>query len=452
MKNTNLYSPEDFFPVLKQQAEVDNLLNNDVYKFFMLDFILAHPEYKWIPVRWKMTIRSQDIRTADVIPREKLERELQKTKDLIQGVSQADRSFLRGITDSTGKRLFKEETLDFLADFQLPEFRIWTNDTGNYELEFEGPWENSMMWEIFGLKIVNTLYLSEYLKKEEITDVEFTKMISEVLARLFEDIETFKQNPEVKFSEFWTRRSMSTQFQRMVNEILSEQLPGQYLWTSNVLIAKEMWSANPKGTNAHELRMIPTALYDDPKDIVDEMYDIDRKWIEHYPELGTLLPDTYGTSYYLKNCPEDILLKHTGIRFDSKEPQLAIPEYVNWLLENGQDPQIKIWIPSDGNTAVLASDVATAFHQSIGKLSFGIGTNLTNNTKWTWPRDAEPRGTFGSFSVVIKPSEVMRPDGTWVSTVKLSDNPNKAVWSPERVALFKEIFWAEWMETQNVSV
>jgi hypothetical protein len=71
-----------------------------------------------------MTIRSQDIRTADVIPREKLERELQKTKDLIQGVSQADRSFLRGITDSTGKRLFKEETLDFLADFQLPEFRI----------------------------------------------------------------------------------------------------------------------------------------------------------------------------------------------------------------------------------------------------------------------------------------------------------------------------------------
>lgn len=88
--------------------------------------------------------------------------------------------------------------------------------------------------------------------------------------------------------------------------------------------------------------MIPTALYDDPKAIVDEMYDIDRKWIEHYPELGTLLPDTYGTSYYLKNCPEDILLKHTGIRFDSKEPQQAIPEYVNWLLENGQDPQTKI--------------------------------------------------------------------------------------------------------------
>lgn len=50
-------------------------------------------------------------------------------------------------------------------------------------------------------------------------------MMNEVLARLFEDIETFKQNPEVNFSEFGTRRSMSTQFQRMVNQILSEQLP-----------------------------------------------------------------------------------------------------------------------------------------------------------------------------------------------------------------------------------
>ena len=59
-----------------------------------------------------------------------------------------------------------------------------------------------MMWEIFGLKIVNTLYLSEYLKQEEITDVEFTKMMTQVLAKLFEDIEIFKQNPEVTFSEF----------------------------------------------------------------------------------------------------------------------------------------------------------------------------------------------------------------------------------------------------------
>ena len=452
MKNTNLYSPQDFFPTLNENAEVDNLLNNDVYKFFMLDFILAHPEYRGTPVRWKMTVRNNDIRTADVIPREKLEGQLQKTQNLVQGVSEADRSFLRGITDSAGRRLFREETLDFLKNFKLPDFRIWTDDTGNYELEFEGPWENSMMWEIFGLKIVNTLYLSEYLKQEEITDVEFTKMMTQVLAKLFEDIEIFKQNPEVTFSEFWTRRSASTTYQRMVNSILSEQLPEQYLGTSNVLLAKELWSANPKGTNAHELRMIPTALHDDPDDIIAEMYDIDRKWAAHYPELAILLPDTYGTSYYLENCPDDIILSHVGMRFDSKNPMEAIPEYIDWLLENRQDPQAKIGIPSDGLNAVNAWEIAKAFHNKLWKLSFGIGTNLTNNTKWSYPRPEEPLGPFGSFSVVIKPSEVQRPDGTWVSTVKLSDNPTKAVWSPERVELFKEIFWSAWVVDQEVSV
>jgi len=91
------------------------------------------------------------------------------------------------MTDSTGKRLFREETLSFLKSFKLPDFQI-SQDDGNYELEFEGPWENSMMWEIFGLKIVNALYISEYIKKENISDVEFTQIINQVLARLFDDI------------------------------------------------------------------------------------------------------------------------------------------------------------------------------------------------------------------------------------------------------------------------
>jgi hypothetical protein len=29
--------------------------------------------------------------------------------------------------------------------------------------------------------------------------------------------------------------------------------------------------------------MIPTALYDDPQEIIDTMYDIDRQWMKHFP-------------------------------------------------------------------------------------------------------------------------------------------------------------------------
>lgn len=87
-------------------------------------------------------------------------------------------------------------------------------------MTFEGAWENSMMWEIFALKIVNSLYLSEYIKKEEISDAEFTHIINQVLTRLFDDIKILKSSPQATFSEFGTRRSMSTIFQRMINEIL----------------------------------------------------------------------------------------------------------------------------------------------------------------------------------------------------------------------------------------
>jgi nicotinate phosphoribosyltransferase len=197
--------------------------------------------------------------------------------------------------------------------------------------------------------------------------------------------------------------------------------------------------------------MIPTALYDNPQKIIDTMYDIDRKWQEHFPSLWIILPDTYGTSFYYDNCPQDIIKNHNGTRFDSKDPMEAIPEYVDWLLKNNQNPQEKAWIPSDWLNSRNASEIQETHHDSVGNLSFWIGTNLSNNTKGIYPRKEE-HGPFGSFSVVIKPARVQRPDGTWVSCVKLSDNPEKAVWDSDRVQFFKEIFWANWVKSQEVLV
>ena len=52
----------------------------------------------------------------------------------------------------------------------------------------------------------------------------------------------------------------------------------------------------------------------------------------------------------------------------------------------------------------------------------------------------------------MKPESILRPDGQRVSTVKLSDNPEKAMGSPERVELFKKTFGVEGMERQKVVV
>ena len=60
---TNLpYTLQNSFAPARDEAEVQSLLNNDVYKFLMLDFILARPEYANLNVRWKMKVRNQDVK------------------------------------------------------------------------------------------------------------------------------------------------------------------------------------------------------------------------------------------------------------------------------------------------------------------------------------------------------------------------------------------------------
>lgn len=447
MKNN--FELSDIFPSAKNQCEVQTLLDTDMYKVMMLDFILSHPEYSNLVVTWKMTVRSKDVKTAEIIPEKDLINQLEMTKNL-PGISDEEFVFLQNHTLPNGRKALQDSTLQFLQTNPLSDYHIEKTADGNYDLEFTGTWAESMLWEIFGLKIINSLYLKNYILKDSLSSPEISKIVNTTLDRLYSDIEIFKQSPELRFSEFGSRRAMSAPFQQKVFEILQEEIPNQCIWTSNIHLSR-LAGTKPIGTNAHELRMIPTALYDNPQKIIDTMYDIDRKWQQHFPGLGILLPDTYGTSFYYENCPKDILESHNGTRFDSKDPMEAIPEYVNWLLENDQDPQEKAWIPSDGLTSKNASEIQKQYKNSVGSLSFGIGTNLSNNTKGTYPRE-EKHGPFGSFSVVIKPAKVQRPDGTWVSCVKLSDNPEKAVWDVKRVQHFKEIFWVAGVKSQEVLV
>lgn len=176
------------------------------------------------------------------------------------------------------------------------------------------------------------------------------------MTRLHDDLSIVKASG-ASISDFSTRRAPSTDIHRHDLPIIQETLGSQFTGTSNVMLAREMGSNNPSGTLAHERTMITTALYDDPEDIINQMYEVDRQWQRYFPELAILLPDTYGTSFYLKHAPDDIIRNHTGIRFDSKDPLIAVPEYVNWLVQNGQDPMKKLAISSDGLTSQAIREI-----------------------------------------------------------------------------------------------
>jgi nicotinate phosphoribosyltransferase len=130
----------------------------------------------------------------------------------------------------------------------------------------------------------------------------------------------------------------------------------------------------------------------------------------------------------LKHAP-DWLASWTGIRIDSGDPAAAAEIAIRWWKDRGEDPRQKLVIFSDG----LDVDKIVELHQQfLGrvKVSFGWGTMLTNDFRGLTESDA-----LAPFSVVCKAvSANGRP------TVKLSDNPNKAMGPADEIERYKRVF------------
>ena len=70
-------------------------------------------------------------------------------------------------------------------------------------------------------------------------------------------------------------------------------------------------------------------------------YRVLEMWQRTYQgELLIMLPDTFGTTQFLKDAP-DWAADWTGQRIDSKNPYVAGDEYIEWLKGRGRDPQEK---------------------------------------------------------------------------------------------------------------
>jgi nicotinate phosphoribosyltransferase len=183
------------------------------------------------------------------------------------------------------------------------------------------------------------------------------------------------------------------------------------------------------GTNAHELPMVYAALADSDAELAEAPYKVLADWQEeHEGNLRVILPDTYGTEGFLKRAP-DWLAGWTGIRIDSGDPAAGAEVAIRWWKEKGEDPTKKLVIFSDG---LDVDQIETLHRQFAGrvKVSFGWGTMLTNDFRGLAKDDG-----LAPFSVVCKAvSANGRP------TVKLSDNPNKAMGPAAEIERYKRVF------------
>ncbi len=440
-----------------------SLLDTDFYKLLMLQFIWKH--FPTTRAMFALQNRTSEVRLAETIDLGELREQLESTRRL--RFHKSEMIWLAGNTFYGRRGMFDPAFLEWLdRDFQLSEYELAVED-GQIVLRFNGLWTQTTLWEIYALSIIDELKTRAALKN--LSEFELDILYARAKTRLWEKMERLRGVPGLSLSDFGTRRRHSFLWHEYVVVAMMDVLGENFAGSSNTYMAYKH-DLEAIGTNAHELPMALAALADSDEELRTAQYRLLELWQQTYQgELLILLPDTFGTTQFLRNAP-DWVADWTGQRIDSKDPFVAGDEYIRWLQERGRDPRRMRLIASDAldvdrilalhahfGGKILGDGMAADFHVASDfldperwmphqriRLSGGWGTFLTNDF-----RNCNPRGdaSFNPMSLVCKLTEV---DGR--PAVKLSDNYAKAMGPADEVERYRRIFGSEGIANLPVEV
>jgi nicotinate phosphoribosyltransferase len=400
---------------------VRSLIDNDFYKLLMAQSVLRNrPD---VNVTFSLINRSKSVRLAELIDEGELREQLDHIRTL--RLSRGESTWLRGNTFYGKRQMFRPDFMEWFERLRLPPYHLEKRD-GQYELTFEGRWPEVMLWEIPALAVIMELRSRAVLN--QMGRFELQVLYARAMTKLWEKVERLRRIDSLRLADFGTRRRHSFLWQDWCVQALIEGLGDKFIGTSNCLIALRR-EVEAIGTNAHELPMVYSALAETDEELRQAPYKVLADWHEeHEGNLRIILPDTYGTRGFLAHAP-DWLASWTGIRIDSGDPSEGAETAIAWWKSRGEDPTKKLVIFSDGLDVDRIEELHARFAGRV-KVSFGWGTLLTNDFRGLVPGDA-----LAPFSLVCKAASANgRP------TVKLSDNPNKAMGPPGEVERYRRVF------------
>ncbi|MDB6452639.1 nicotinate phosphoribosyltransferase [Falsirhodobacter sp. 20TX0035] len=400
---------------------VRSLIDTDFYKLLMCQSILRNrPE---TVVKFSLINRTKTVRLGDLIDEGELRQQLDHVRSL--RLTRGESTWLRGNTFYGKRQMFSPDFMEWFENLELPPYHLEKKD-GQYELTFEGTWPEVMLWEIPALAILVELRSRAVL--ERMGRFEIQVLYARAMSKLWEKIERLKKIDGLLIADFGTRRRHSFLWQDWCVQAMREGLGKSFIGTSNCLIAMRR-EVEAIGTNAHELPMVLAALADTDAELAQAPYRVMADWHEeHDGNLRVMLPDTFGSEGFLSRAP-DWLTTWTGIRIDSGDPAAGAERAIRWWQDRGEDPREKLIIFSDGLDVEKIAELHAQFTGRV-RVSFGWGTMLTNDF-----RELVPDGALDPFSLVCK---AVSADGR--PTVKLSDNPSKALGPADQVARYKRVF------------
>jgi nicotinate phosphoribosyltransferase len=431
-----------------------SLLDTDFYKLLMLQFIWKH--FGRTRASFALQNRTTTVPLGEIIDQQQLREQLEATRRL--RLHKSELIWLAGNTFFGRRGMFEPAFLEWLdKDFRLSDYELRIED-GQIVLRFDGLWTETTMWEIYALAIIDELKTRAALKN--LSEFELDVLYARAKTKLFEKMERLRDVPGLSLSDFGTRRRHSFLWHEYVVLAMRETMGASFTGSSNTFLAYKH-DLEAMGTNAHELPMALAALADTDDELRNAQYRMLELWQQTYQgELLILLPDTFGTTQFLRDAP-DWVADWTGQRIDSKDPFAAGDEYIAWLISRGRDPRRKRLIasdaldvdrilalhahfagellngasPDDFRSAADFTDASRWLHKPRIRFSSGWGTFLTNDF-----RNCNPQGDagFAPISLVCKLIEVEgRP------AAKLSDNYAKAMGPADEIARYRRVFGTE---------
>ena len=391
---------------------IHSLLDTDLYKFTMLQVVL----HKFPQTHSVYHFRCRNLEDT-VYPLVEILDELNEQLDLLCTLNfkEDELQYLRSL------RFIKSDFVDYLELFQLKRrfIKASIDNEGRLDIWVEGPMVQAMMFEIFVLAIVNELYFRR---------IRSDAVLAEGQRRLDAKVELLKhyaelqgaEEPPFLVSDFGTRRRYSFAWQKHVVEELHKAAPNVFRGTSNVLLAKEL-GITPIGTMAHEFLQAFQALDVRLRNFQKSALET---WVQEYRgDLGIALTDVVGMDAFLRDFDLYFAKLFDGLRHDSGDPyEWGDKAYAHYK-KLKVDSKTKMLTFSDG----LNIEKAWVLHQYFKdrfQVSFGIGTNLTNDMGQT------------ALNIVLK---LVECNGQ--SVAKISDSPGKTMTDNDTIlAYLRQVF------------
>ena len=374
---------------MKLEPIVTSLLDTDLYKFNMNQVIFhKHTNLNGV---YHFKCRNEDV----VFTKEMLD-EINEQIDYLSKLTfkEDELNYLRSI------RFIKNDYVEFLRLWHpIRDYVTTSLDNGTLKLIVSGPLFSAMQFEIYLLEIINEVYFR--------FQYNYNELLASAKERLAKKIESFNTGKYTfKWAEFGCRRRLSREFEGYALKELKDKTKNM-VGTSNVYYAYK-YNLTPIGTYAHEYVQMFQGIDSIP--LAYTNYYAMKDWYTEYEgDNGTALTDTVTTDLFLKDFNRSMVNNYSGVRHDSGDPYVWGEKMLAHYRKFGVDPKTKTLLFSDSLNFDKAQEIYEYFKDKC-KVSFGIGTFVTNDTK------------VDALNIVIKLQYVNgRP------VAKISDAPTKSM-------------------------